>query len=194
MIIHEENHIKNSTADSIPWLSIFNLCYDNPQHLGSTLIRYGISAAELLKISEKPIHPSEPYGRKILFKDSKIEVMLAQWSYQAMAHPHNHGHSQGLIWFAFGDFFEQHFLFRDQNLIPQGEPLFYKEGAVAKVIENDIHSCCPVTEGLSLHLYTPPIDQMKVWDSINKKTLTLANQCGAWIPENNHLILNSTSW
>lgn len=190
-VISNSEHL---IPNSIPWLSIFERAYEKPYLLQKILLEYNLSPAELLQVSIKPQQKSEPYCRKILFKDSTIEVMLANWAFNATASPHNHGASQGLIWFAQGDFYEQHFLFNNQRLTPNGDPIDYRENSVVRVDTLDIHSCCPVKTGLSLHLYCPPIHGMRVWDIINKRTLEVEANCGAWIPEDQKLILKEAIW
>lgn len=175
-------------------MKIFHQAYENPSSLRDSLRQLNFDSSTFLNLSIPSTQSTEAYGRKILYKDSNIEVMLARWSYQSMAQPHNHGHSKGLIWFVLGNFFEQQFLFRNGELKPKAEPTPYIENQVARVETGEIHSCYPQTTGLSLHLYMPPIKEMKVWDRINKKTLIVADNCGAWIPTNPKLIINEIPW
>lgn len=183
-----------SFNNPIPWVEIFHQAYENPGLLRDSLSHLNFDPATLLKLSIQSTTSTEAYGRKILYKDSNIEVMLARWSFQAMAQPHNHGHSKGLIWFVMGNFFEQQFLFKNRELKPKADPNPYFENQVVRVGEDDIHSCCPQTTGLSLHLYVPPIKEMRVWDQLNKKTLVVADNCGAWIPSDSNLIIKEIPW
>ena len=178
----------------IPWLKIFSQTIDQPQALPAVLAGYGVDAFRLAEIAQESPSGREAYGRKVLFKNDEVEVMLAKWSFKAMAAPHNHGSSQGLIWFTQGSFREQHYLFRNQSLIHDQGAKIYPENQVVTVDPNDIHSCQPETVGLSLHIYSPPIHDMKVWDQEKKRTLTVADECGAWIPENKNLIVSEKKW
>lgn len=178
----------------LPWLKVFTQTIDLPQALPDILAGYGIDVFHLAAIVHEAPNLSEAYGRKILFKNDDVEVMLAKWSFNGMAAPHNHGTSQGLIWFAQGDFLEQHYLFMNQNLVQHKAAHFYKEGQVVTVEPNDIHSCQPETQGISLHIYSPPIHNMKVWDEENKRTLVVADNCGAWVPQNKDLIVSEIKW
>lgn len=181
------------TFTELPWLKIFSQTIDQPQSLPAALAEHGLTLDQLFLFSKKSEDASEPYGRKLLFNNDEIEVMLACWSEKAAASPHNHGHSQGLIWFARGYFSEQHFRFQDREL-KKTELRQYPEGHVVRVDGNDIHSCSPNETGLSLHIYSPPIHQMKVWDAKHRKTLIVADHCGAWVPKNKELILSETAW
>lgn len=178
----------------IPWLKVFNQTIDQPQTLPALLAEYGVDAFHLAKLAKKSPNSNEAYGRKVLFKNQEIEVMVAEWSYKAMAAPHNHGTSQGLIWFARGDFYEQHYRFQNRDLVEIEKPQFFKENQTAAVGSSDIHSCSPATTGLSLHIYSPPIHKMKVWDQKSKRTLTVADECGAWVPDDPAFILAESVW
>lgn len=178
----------------LPWLNIFNQTIDRPENLPLLLAEHGVDGDCLSNFADSAASPSEPYGRKILFKDGQIEVMLASWSYKSSAAPHNHGSSKGLIWFAHGRFSEQHFRFRDRNLQKINPAILFSENEVVAVDANDIHSCCPESTGLSLHIYSPPINEMKVWDEAQKLTLTVSDECGAWIPKDRDLILEEHPW
>lgn len=185
---------ESTVFSDIPWLKIFNQTIDQPQALPAVLAGFGVDAFRLAAITKESSTPGEAYGRKVLFKNEDVEVMLAKWSYKKTAAPHNHGTSQGLIWFAQGNFLEQHYRFLNQNLVHNEAAQIYKENQVVTVDTKDIHSCCPETTGISLHIYSPPIHDMKVWDQEHKRTLTVADECGAWVPQNKNLIVSEIKW
>lgn len=176
------------------WLTILNQSLLEPVKLPLLLEQNDITVDKLTRLARASSNTNEPYGRQILFKSPEVEVMLAKWSYQASASPHNHGFSKGLIWFLAGDFNEQQFEFKQGYLEEVGAPTFFKQGQVAAVVPSDIHSCSPLKEGISLHLYSPAIQKMKVWDAKNQETLTVADECGAWVPQNADLIVKRVKW
>jgi cysteine dioxygenase len=178
----------------LDWRDILFLAMKEPSKLPDILKEKSVSRNNLIQISKKSDYHAEPYGRQVLYRSPDIEVMLASWSFQSASSPHNHGFSKGLIWFIKGDFQEQHFEFKSSELISMDEQKLFLEGAVAEVFSNDIHSSCPLTDGISLHLYSPAIQNMKIWDTKNKVTLTVADECGAWIPFDENLILKKVSW
>ncbi len=188
------NDLSTEQLSKIPWLNIFNQTIDQPETLPVLLGNHGVKAFHLAKLAKESLNATEAYGRKIIFKNDEIEVMLAKWSFKAMAAPHNHGSSKGLIWFAQGNFQEQHYQFKNKNLMQVDRAQFYFENQVVTVEQSDIHSCQPETVGVSLHIYSPPIHDMKVWDSEKKRTLIVADNCGAWIPENKDLIISEKIW
>lgn len=188
----EEMILKDLSA--LNWLSLLNEAFDAPAILPSLLKNKGVTEADLIRVSRKAINDCEPYGRQVLYRSPEIEVMLAAWSYQFASSPHNHGFSKGLIWFVKGDFHEQQFEFKSGILKETGEITFFREGEVASVVSNDIHSCKPFTEGISLHIYSPAIENMKVWDIEKKEILTVADECGAWVPANDNLVIKRAKW
>ncbi len=178
----------------VPWLSIFRQMISMPEQLPSQLKTRGLDAKALSSLLVTNKSDFEPYSRNIIFRNDGIEVMLASWAENAISSPHNHGFSSGLIWFVEGDFAEQHFNFTGGDLVKQGAIQKYKENSVVTVRQSDIHSCGPSSFGVSLHIYSPPIHGMKVWDTIGKRTLTVADECGAWIPKDENLILDQKEW
>jgi cysteine dioxygenase len=178
----------------VSWMNLYSKVKSSPKDLPRLLSNLGVSADKLSELSQESNSDAEPYGRKILFSNESIEVMLAHWTYQAAASPHNHGQSGGLIWFVKGNFYEQHFRFLNSNLEKTDQKILYKENDVVQVDPSHIHSCQPEHSGLSLHIYSPPIHRMKVWDLKNKQTLIVADHCGAWIPADFSLILEKSNW
>jgi len=150
----------------------------------------GISGLESLAISPSP---GQAYGRRVLFQDDHHEVMLAQWAKGEHCLPHDHGYSAGEVLFAKGDFVETQFRFRGR-LISIGEVRSVRAGERIPVQAGEIHSCYSPTGGLSLHVYHPPISQMKVYDLIARETLTVSDDCGAWRPCEPKQILSKTEW
>ncbi len=188
------NSVTQSFLRDLPWFTIFNQIISVPEQLPSLLKSLGVSSESLAPILVAANSSSEPYGRKIIFKNESIEVMVASWSLKAISSPHNHGASSGVIWFVNGQFTEQHFRFEAQSLEKRGNVEVYNENSVVSVQQSEIHSCGPSSVGVSLHLYSPPIHKMKVWDAEGRRTLTVADECGAWIPEDKNLILDEKAW
>lgn len=179
---------------ALNWLGLLNQAFDVPAILPTLLKEKGVTESDLLRVARKSTNNFEPYGRQVLYRSPDIEVMLAAWSYQFASCPHNHGFSKGLIWFVKGDFQEQQFQFKSGSLQPTGDLTFFSEGEVASVVSNDIHSCKPSAEGISLHIYSPAIENMKVWDIEKKEILTVADECGAWVPANDNLVIKRAKW
>ena len=48
--------------------------------------------------------------------------------------------------------------------------------------------------GLSLHIYFPRIEKMRVYDVEGRRTLVVSDNCGAWIPRQPEQLVNETAW
>lgn len=176
------------------WKDILDQALKEPTRLPIILQHFSVTTSDLIQVARRSESIFEPYGRQVLYRSPDIEVMLAHWSYDAASCPHNHGFSKGLIWFMQGSFQEQHFEFKNRALNKIGDVIKYNQGEVTLVMSNDIHSSRSLANGISLHLYSPSIHSMKVWDTDNQETLTVADECGAWVPKDQALITKRVKW
>lgn len=141
---------------------------------------FSLSLADLEKIKPAP-QSNFPYSRKILHSDQQVEIMLATWTEKKVCIPHDHGASHGWVFYLRGNFQEQRYDWVNGSLQPTGSEE-HTENSHAQVNNDGIHSCMAHTSGLTLHLYFPKIESMKVYDLENQRTLVVADDCGAWIP------------
>ena len=82
---------------------------------------------------------------------------------------------------------------RDASLTCVGRRA-WPQGSVIPVHAGAIHDMQAAGEALGLHLYAPPVSAMRVHDVNRRETLTVADDCGAWIPANPALVLTRTAW
>lgn len=141
-----------------------------------------------------PLSETTPYVRKILWKSNAFEVMLARWNKQVACAPHNHGFSQGLVWFVQGTFEETTYHFQEEQLIQEKSSREWQTGDVSLVHTPAIHSCRPHNGGVTLHIYSPPIHNMKVYSREEKVTYTVTDTCGAWIPQGSSDFVSKAKW
>jgi cysteine dioxygenase len=134
-----------------------------------------------------------PYGRNILHSDLECEIMLASWTPNLPCCPHNHGHSKGWIFYLKGDFKETIYEWESGELNQVGAE-FHQENSHTCMDNDFTHSCMATKEGLSLHIYFPRIQSMRVHDLTNRRTLVVSDNCGAWIPEIKESIKEEISW
>jgi len=135
-----------------------------------------------------------PYGRKVLISNFGLEVMLATWEKEKCCAPHNHGKSAGIVIFLKGMFKETLYGWRRSELVAVDETIHH-EMSESKIEENIIHSCVALSEGaMSLHIYFPRIEAMEVHDMELKRTLIVADDCGAWIPDAFYKIKKEIPW
>jgi cysteine dioxygenase len=163
-----------------PYLSEMLRAKNDPNALRLLLDRSGFSIDSLEKM--KPLPQSDfPYSRKMLHNDGHIEIMLANWTPKKTCSPHDHGASQGWVFYLKGNFREQKYVWSD-GILSLDETQDHLEGSHIHVNNDGIHSCMSYTEGLSLHIYFPRIESMRVYDLKNQRTLLVNDDCGAWIP------------
>lgn len=173
------------------WEQITSALEPRFEETRNVLSRAGINAESLRALRVHPVN--EPYGRKVLFRSDKFEVMLATWASGAECAPHDHGFSRGIVWLVEGDFSETHYELTE-NLVVIGKPLARTMGTLLRVTPGDIHSMVAHCGGMSLHIYTPSIHDMKVFDAEKRRTLTVTDDCGAWVPQNTAQIVNEEAW
>ncbi len=177
------------------WTRLVVALRKDPTHMREILTTAGITIETLSALSISP-RGREPYGRRVLYSTPDYEVMLATWSPGAECAPHNHGYAQGAVWLVTGTFIETHYIFEKEltDLTVSGEPTIWTQDNVLDVGINDIHSMRTSNGGMSLHFYSPAIQQMKVYDLKQRRTLTVTDDCGAWVPQNTQKILEQAAW
>jgi quercetin dioxygenase-like cupin family protein len=144
--------------------------------------------------AQKPVCPDDqPYGRAVLHQTPLGEVMLATWRKGARSAPHDHGKARGFVLMLEGRFCETVHEFDGTDLRATQE----REVAAGDVLHAPaglIHDLAAKTRGLSLHVYLPGIDAMRVYDRRARATLLVAGRCGAWIPREPELVLVRRNW
>jgi cysteine dioxygenase len=134
-----------------------------------------------------------PYSRKIIYNGVLGDVMVAHWPAGAHCKPHDHGGAHGLVTVLQGEFFEQPYR-AGKNFSALGKEQRFALGDIEAVIPTEIHSLRATGEGITLHLYSPPVRGMKVYDEEERIVYTVADNCGAWIPSEKSLILRRESF
>lgn len=171
---------------------------DKPKELLQTFKAQGLSSS-FLSTHHQALDPLHPYSRKLLLSEAACEVMLARWTPGTSCAPHNHGSSRGWVFYLEGRFQEDHYGWTDKqtrNQLKRLDSIVHLSGSHTQVRESEIHSCQCSTAGLSLHIYFPRIQRMKVFDMEQKRTLTVTDDCGAWIPslDQSHLLTHIAPW
>ena len=125
-----------------------------------------------------------PYGRKPLHSANGVEAIVMNWAAGRECAPHDHGRSFGWIHVVSGTI--RHTLYTlDQDDVPvsfatRAEPT----GTVMFAPRGAIHSMGNLTgePTVTLHLYAPHVQGMKVWDLERCAMCVVAEDCGAWWP------------
>jgi cysteine dioxygenase len=142
----------------------------------------GLDVQGLLSVAKTDT--SKPYGRRVLFQNDDLEVMIASWTRGVPCAPHDHGGSSGAVRVLQG---------RSRHLVwalADGVLKVVKEEVVAAggvmVCGADmVHSMGDdgANEPLvTLHMYTKSVDHMVVYDLDALETLVVEGSCGAWVP------------
>lgn len=155
----------------------------------STFLKSFAIAGDLLKIALPPIDPERPYSRNVIGMSDHCEIMLARWNPGRECAPHDHGASGGYVLYLTGEFVETQYSRVPEGLKSVGTRRILP-GTLIHIEPGEIHSCHAVGEGVSLHVYSPPIDGMTVYDLENKEMLKVSSAAGAWCPQPEGMILS----
>jgi cysteine dioxygenase len=128
--------------------------------------------------------PAHPYGRKVLMGGDGVEVMVATWTRGVPCAPHDHGGALGAVQVLQGR--ARHRIWK----VEDGALRLVKEhvalpGELLACGPDMVHSMGDDGDEeplMTLHLYTPTIDFMVVYDQDADRTLVVDGDCGAWIP------------
>lgn len=125
-----------------------------------------------------------PYGRKVLHQNGLFEVVGMNWSIDQECAPHDHGNSSGLISITAGEVV--HTAYRiDEGGTPQLHKKMHKRaGDILFAPRGFVHSMGNRKRErlITLHVYSPPITGMKVYDLRKCAACVVSNDCGAWWP------------
>jgi len=128
--------------------------------------------------------PAHPYGRKVLLGGDGIEVMVATWTRGVPCVPHDHGGALGAVKILQGRARHRIWKVEDgalrlvrEHVAEAGELLACGADLIHSM--GDDGADAPL---MTLHMYTPTIDFMVVYDQHAERTLVVDGDCGAWLP------------
>jgi cysteine dioxygenase len=148
-------------------------------------------ALEALEISLEDLKPflqspeGKPYYRRLLYKNEETELLVMNWSDIECA-PHDHGSSLGWIRVMDGGALNTVYEMKDALLPRELFTRTYQKGSFFFAPKRGIHKMQrgDVENLVTLHLYAPPIEGMKVFDLEKCAACVVSNECGAWWPDN----------
>jgi cysteine dioxygenase len=129
--------------------------------------------------------PDHPYGREVLPGGDAVEVMVATWTPGVPCAPHDHGGAFGAVQVLQGR--ARHRIWKveggrlrliKEHVVQPGELLACGPDMVHSMGDDGADE--PL---MTLHLYTPSIEFMVVYDQDGDQTLVVDGDCGAWVPE-----------
>lgn len=140
-------------------------------------------ASDTLDALREP-DPAHPYGRKVLLGGDGIEVMVATWTRGIPCVPHDHGGALGAVKILQGRARHRIWKVEDRTLRLVREHVA-EAGELLACGADLIHSMgddgadAPL---MTMHMYTPTIDFMVLYDQHADRTLVVDGECGAWLP------------
>ncbi|RSD29536.1 cysteine dioxygenase [Mesobacillus subterraneus] len=129
----------------------------------------------------------KPYYRKLLYKSEDVELLVMNWSDLECA-PHDHGDSHGWIQVLNGTSVNAVYEVNGNSLPKELFKEYHHQGKFFYAPQKGVHKMqADGAEGLvTLHLYSPPINGMKVYDLEKCAACVVSDDCGAWWPVESH--------
>ena len=152
-----------------------------PEELRGALISLNTTMKDLKPFLKIDSH--KPYYRKLLFQNDEVELLLMNWSDLSCV-PHDHGHSSGWIQVISGSTLNT--VYRvDKGELPEAYfSRVEQKGSFFFAPRYGVHKMrAKEQELVTLHLYSPPIKEMIVYDLEACAACMVSDQCGAWWPE-----------
>jgi cysteine dioxygenase len=152
------------------------------QELRNALETLEIEYEELVPFLQTP--EGQPYYRRLLYQNDQVELLVMNWSDIECA-PHDHGLSKGWIQVMEGNSMNTVYKVEDGQLPKQLFDKIHHKGAFFFAPKYGVHKM--KREGadslVTLHLYSPPIQGMKVYDLKKCAACIVSEDCGAWWPD-----------
>ncbi|MEH7120908.1 cysteine dioxygenase family protein [Neobacillus vireti] len=142
-----------------------------------------------LKDFDNLLEPSQgkPYNRKLLYKNKEVEMLVMNWS-QLECAPHDHGNSHGWIQVISGTSLNTVYEWEGKSLPTELFQEYHQKGRYFYAPKKAIHKMQAFnqTDLVTLHLYSPPITGMMVYDLDKCAACVVSDDCGAWWPEDQY--------
>jgi cysteine dioxygenase len=150
--------------------------------LKDALVKLDIQLRDLSFLPEPT--QGKPYNRKLLFKNEEVEMLVMNWS-QLECAPHDHGHSHGWIQVLAGTSLNTIYEMSGTSLPVELLQEYHHQGNYLYAPKKAIHKMQSSnhTDLITLHLYSPPIAGMIVYDLKKCAACIVSDDCGAWWPD-----------
>lgn len=122
-----------------------------------------------------------PYARQVLSADATHEVMLAGWAPGRWTAPHDHGGSAGWVLVRSGALRERRHRVDASGLHTVDEHV-HPAGSWVRVQRDAIHSACADTPCQTLHVYTPGVEVMRLYDPARRRISVVGGDHRAAFP------------
>ncbi|OLS34866.1 cysteine dioxygenase family protein [Bacillus sp. MRMR6] len=150
--------------------------------LKDALLQLNLTVDELADLPEPT--DGKPYNRKLLYKNNDVEMLVMNWSDLECA-PHDHGSSHGWIQVLSGTSINSVYEVSEDGLPTQLFHQYQHQGKTFYAPKKAVHKMKALnnTDMVTLHLYSPPISGMMVYDLEKCAACIVSNDCGAWWPD-----------
>jgi cysteine dioxygenase len=115
------------------------------------------------------------------------------WRPDATCAPHDHGAARGTIHLVSGAIRERVYRATGHGLEIVATAI-HCAPAVLTVPAGCIHDMTALGEALTIHHYAPRVHAMRIWDVAGRRTLTVGDDCGAWVPRDGAGVVASVGW
>lgn len=169
--------------------SFGSLVQPGPEQLSRAWDEVGATLPEVMEYAGEP--GIYPYGRKKIFANNEVELIVMNWAARRDCAPHDHGSSFGWVNVLSGEV--RHTLYTlDQNDVPT--PYLTrteKRGTRYFAARSMVHAMGNPSDELTVtvHIYAPPITEMKVYDLEKCAVCVVSDDCGAWWPADQRQLL-----
>lgn len=150
--------------------------------LKDALLQLNIRLDDLVHLPE-PVE-GKPYNRELLYKNDEVELLVMNWS-QLECAPHDHGNSFGWIQVLSGTSRNSVYEVNGNGLPIELFHADHQKGTYFYAPKKAIHKMKAYshTDLVTLHLYSPPITGMIVYDLPKCAACIVSDDCGAWWPD-----------
>jgi cysteine dioxygenase len=157
---------------------------ENPSQaqLKDALLRINVTLDDFKHLPDPA--DGKPYNRKLLYKNGEVELLIMNWSELECA-PHDHGQSHGWIQVISGTSKNTVYEVTPNHLPTELFHEYHQEGNYFYAPKKGIHTMKASlnTNLVTLHLYSPPIKGMMVYDLEKCAACVVSDDCGAWWPD-----------
>ncbi|MCF6138986.1 cysteine dioxygenase [Pseudalkalibacillus berkeleyi] len=152
------------------------------ESLKGALEELDVQYEELVPYLKDP--KGKPYYRKLLYQDENVEMLVMNWSDIECA-PHDHGDSYGWIQVMNGISRNTVYEVKGDELPVELFSEYKKSGRLFFAPKKGVHKMTDPAKSdlVTLHLYSPPITGMVVYDIETCAACVVSDDCGAWWPE-----------
>jgi cysteine dioxygenase len=123
-----------------------------------------------------------PYQRELLERSDTREILLMRWRPGASSAAHDHGRARGRVFVVSGTV-EERVVVEGADGLVITTVRRASAPAILEVEPGVVHVMHAVDAALTLHVYEPPIERMRIWDPERREVLEVDDEHGAWQPE-----------